>query len=117
LLPVIPPSKATRHYQNKAVVTVGIRLMKTRERFMGIGQVVTMPIFFASSAIYPLTIIPVWLHTAARLNPLTHEVDALRALMLRRAALSASARISGFWQGCSHCLRLLRRVSTGQMAT
>lgn len=53
---------------------------------MGIGQVVTMPIFFASSAIYPLTIIPVWLHTAARLNPLTYEVDALRPLMLRRAA-------------------------------
>ena len=28
--------------------------MKTRERFMGIGQVLTMPIFFASNAIYPI---------------------------------------------------------------
>ncbi|MFZ1992152.1 MAG: ABC transporter permease, partial [Alphaproteobacteria bacterium] len=30
-------------------------LVKTRERFMGIGQLLTMPIFFASNAIYPLS--------------------------------------------------------------
>ena len=29
-------------------------LVKSRERFMGIGQVLTMPLFFASNAIYPL---------------------------------------------------------------
>lgn len=29
-------------------------LVKTRERFMGIGQVLTMPLFFASNAIYPI---------------------------------------------------------------
>jgi len=58
-------------------------LVKTRERFMGIGQVVTMPIFFASNAIYPLRLMPPWLRAVARLNPLTYEVDALRALMLR----------------------------------
>jgi ABC-type multidrug transport system permease subunit len=32
--------------------------VKTRERFMGIGQVLTMPIFFASNAIYPLSLMP-----------------------------------------------------------
>ena len=58
-------------------------LVKTRERFMGIGQVITMPIFFASNAIYPLEIMPTWLRAVARLNPLSYEVDALRALMLR----------------------------------
>ncbi len=58
-------------------------LVKTRERFMGIGQIVTMPLFFASNAIYPLTIMPAWLRVVARLNPLTYEVDAVRALMLR----------------------------------
>jgi ABC-2 type transport system permease protein len=57
-------------------------LVKTRERFMGIGQVLTMPLFFASNAIYPLVIMPPWLQTIARANPLTYEVDALRALML-----------------------------------
>ncbi len=57
-------------------------LVKTRERFMGIGQVLTMPLFFASNAIYPLAIMPAWLHVVARVNPLSYEVDALRALMI-----------------------------------
>ena len=52
---------------------------------MGIGQVVTMPIFFASNAIYPLELMPPWLRDVARANPLTYEVDGLRALMLRDA--------------------------------
>jgi ABC-2 type transport system permease protein len=57
-------------------------LVKTRERFMGIGQVLTMPLFFASNAIYPVSIMPHGLQVIAHVNPLTYEVDALRALML-----------------------------------
>lgn len=57
-------------------------LVKTRERFMGIGQVLTMPLFFASNAIYPIMLMPAWLQVIARCNPLSYEVDALRALML-----------------------------------
>jgi ABC-2 type transport system permease protein len=57
-------------------------LVKTRERFMGIGQVLTMPLFFASNAIYPIAIMPAWLQIISQANPLTYEVDALRALML-----------------------------------
>jgi ABC-2 type transport system permease protein len=57
-------------------------LVKTRERFMGIGQVLTMPLFFASNAIYPLSMMPGWLQVVSRGNPLTYEVDALRAMML-----------------------------------
>jgi len=57
-------------------------IVKTRERFMGIGQVLTMPIFFASNAIYPLSLMPPWLRAVSHVNPLTYEVDALRALML-----------------------------------
>ena len=57
-------------------------IVKTRERFMGIGQVMTMPLFFASNAIYPIAIMPPWLKAIAHINPLTYEVDALRGLML-----------------------------------
>jgi ABC-2 type transport system permease protein len=57
-------------------------IVKTRERFMGIGQVLTMPIFFASNAIYPIDLMPGWLQVISSANPLTYEVDALRALML-----------------------------------
>ena len=58
-------------------------LVKTRERFMGIGQILTMPLFFASNAIYPISIMPSWLQAVSQVNPLTYETDALRALMLR----------------------------------
>ncbi len=61
-------------------------VVKTRERFMGIGQVLTMPLFFASNAIYPISLMPDWLKVIAHLNPLTYEVDALRALMLTGGA-------------------------------
>jgi ABC-2 type transport system permease protein len=57
-------------------------IVKTRERFMGIGQVLTMPIFFASNAIYPIDLMPPWLRALASANPLTYEVDGLRATML-----------------------------------
>ncbi len=57
-------------------------LVKTRDRFMGIGQLLTMPIFFASNAIYPIEIMPTWLRALSSANPLTYEVDGLRALML-----------------------------------
>jgi ABC-2 type transport system permease protein len=57
-------------------------IVKTRERFMGVGQVLTMPLFFASNAIYPTTIMPGWLKAISHLNPLTYVVDALRTSML-----------------------------------
>ena len=57
-------------------------IVKTRERFMGIGQVITLPLFFASNAIYPIAIMPQWLQVIATANPLSYMVDGLRALML-----------------------------------
>jgi ABC-2 type transport system permease protein len=41
-----------------------------------------MPLFFASNAIYPISIMPTVLRWIARGNPLTYQVDILRALML-----------------------------------
>ncbi len=61
-------------------------IVKTRERFMGIGQFLTMPIFFASNAIYPVSVMPGWLRAISRVNPLSYEVDGLRALMLSAGA-------------------------------
>ncbi|HUX90454.1 MAG TPA: ABC transporter permease [Gallionellaceae bacterium] len=58
-------------------------IVKTRERFMGIGQLLTMPMFFASNAIYPLDLMPGWLRVIAQINPLTYLIDALRGLMIK----------------------------------
>jgi ABC-2 type transport system permease protein len=55
---------------------------KTRERMMGIGQAIIMPLFFASSAIYPIDIMPTWLKVIAQINPLSYIVEAMRALLV-----------------------------------
>src|SRR5437762_8526873 len=65
-------------------------LLKTRDRVMGIGQVIVMPLFFASNAIYPISIMPGWLQVVAHINPLTYVVDGLRALMVTQVSGSTS---------------------------
>ena len=48
---------------------------------MGIGQVLTMPLFFANNSIYPIAIMPGWLQTISKVNPLIYKVVALHAMM------------------------------------
>jgi ABC-2 type transport system permease protein len=60
--------------------------VSSREPFKGIAQNLTMTLFFASSAIYPIDLMPNWLQVVANLNPLTYMVDALRALMVNGAS-------------------------------
>ena len=57
-------------------------LAGTRDRLMGFGQVLTMPLFFASNALYPIEIMPTWLQVVSHVNPLTYLVDALRGLLI-----------------------------------
>ncbi|MGV9383992.1 ABC transporter permease [Nonomuraea sp. NPDC003707] len=63
-----------------SVTIAGIVL--TRDRLMGIGQAITMPLFFASNALYPTTAMPDWLQYVSAVNPLSYQVDALRGLLL-----------------------------------
>ena len=60
--------------------------MLSRDRRMGIGQVITMPLFFASNALYPIDVMPTWLQVVSRINPLSYLVDALRGLLVGTAA-------------------------------
>jgi ABC-2 type transport system permease protein len=57
-------------------------LVRSRDRLMGIGQAITMPLFFASNALYPVDVMPGWLHALSVVNPLSYEVDALRAFLI-----------------------------------
>lgn len=57
-------------------------LVRSRDRLMGIGQAITMPLFFASNALYPVDVMPAWLRGLSTVNPLSYEVDALRALLI-----------------------------------
>ncbi|WP_262703375.1 MULTISPECIES: ABC transporter permease [Streptomyces] len=57
-------------------------IVLTRDRLMGIGQAITMPLFFGSNALYPVALMPGWLQAVSKANPLSYQVDALRGLLL-----------------------------------
>ena len=57
-------------------------LVRNRDRLMGIGQAITMPLFFASNALYPVDVMPPWLRWLSAVNPLSYEVNALRGLLI-----------------------------------
>jgi ABC-2 type transport system permease protein len=57
-------------------------LVRSRERVQGLGQLIMMPLFFASNALYPVSLMPDYVSALASLNPLSYMVDALRQLMI-----------------------------------
>ncbi len=63
-----------------SVTIAGVVL--SRERLMGIGQAITMPLFFGSNALYPVSLMPPWLQAISRFNPLSYQVEALRGLLI-----------------------------------
>jgi ABC-2 type transport system permease protein len=58
----------------------------SRDRLMGIGKAITMPLFFSSNALYPERLMPGWLQAVSKVNPLSYEVDALRGLLISSSA-------------------------------
>jgi ABC-2 type transport system permease protein len=86
-----------------------------RERLMGIGQAIMMPLFFASNALYPVSLMPGWLQAVSRVNPLSYEVDALRGLLVGTPAhltvdfaVLAGAVVGGILLAASLLERLAR---------
>jgi ABC-2 type transport system permease protein len=86
-----------------------------RDRLMGIGQMITMPLFFASSALYPIAVMPAWLKALSLVNPLTYEVDALRGLLINTHthlpldfAVLATALVAGIITASMLVARLAR---------
>ena len=55
--------------------------MQTLENFAGIINVVLFPMLFLSGALYPARELPLVLHIAARVNPVTYAVDLMRGAM------------------------------------
>lgn len=56
--------------------------------FQGINNFLVMPLFFLSSALYPLENIPQALKIITTINPVTYMVDALRALLTNQSHFS-----------------------------
>jgi len=53
--------------------------------FQGINNFLIFPLFFLSSALYPLTNVPDWLRILSEINPLSYAVDGLRYTMIHQS--------------------------------
>jgi ABC-2 type transport system permease protein len=72
-------------------VMVAVRI-KQIQSFMGVMQMVVMPMFFLSGALYPVSGLPAWLAVLNRIDPLTYAVDPMRRLVFAHLNVSAAAR-------------------------
>jgi ABC-2 type transport system permease protein len=52
--------------------------IKQIQAFMALTQMLVMPLFFLSGALYPLSGLPAWLSVLTRFDPLTYIVDPMR---------------------------------------
>ena len=88
-------------------------LVRNRDRLMGIGQAITMPLFFASNALYPVEAMPQWLRWLSAINPLSYEVNALRGLLIgtpTNAVLDIAVLVVAAVLGVVTAAALLRRL-------
>jgi ABC-2 type transport system permease protein len=70
---------------------VAVRI-KTMQAFMGVMQMIIMPMFFISGALFPVANLPGWLAVLNRIDPLTYAVDPMRRLVFNHLDISAAAR-------------------------
>jgi ABC-2 type transport system permease protein len=68
--------------------------MKSMPAFMGVVQLLIMPLFFLSGAMFPLGNLPAWLSVLTKLNPLTYAIDPMRRLVLEAAGVPEEVRAS-----------------------
>ena len=72
-------------------VMIAVRI-KQMQSFMGVMQMVVMPMFFISGALFPASGLPGWLTVLNRLDPLTYAVDPMRRLVFNHLTISPAAR-------------------------
>jgi ABC-2 type transport system permease protein len=72
-------------------VMVAVRI-KQMQAFMGVMQMIVMPMFFISGALFPVSGLPGWLAVLNRIDPLTYAVDPMRRLVFSHLDISAAAR-------------------------
>lgn len=64
-----------------ALTALGVMVaarIRSIQSFMALNQMIVMPMFFLSGALFPLSNLPSWLTVLTRLNPLTYAVDPMR---------------------------------------
>jgi ABC-2 type transport system permease protein len=72
-------------------VMVAARI-KQMQSFVGLMQMIVLPMFFISGALFPVANLPGWLAVLNRIDPLTYAVDPMRRLVFSHLDISESAR-------------------------
>ena len=72
-------------------VMLAVRI-KQIQSFMAITQMLLMPMFFISGALFPLAGLPVWLTILNRVDPVTYAVDPIRHTVFAHLQISDAAR-------------------------
>jgi ABC-2 type transport system permease protein len=72
-------------------VMVAARI-KQMQSFVGLMQMIVLPMFFISGALFPVSNLPGWLAVLNRIDPLTYAVDPMRRLVFSHLDISESAR-------------------------
>jgi ABC-2 type transport system permease protein len=68
--------------------------IKQMQAFMALTQMLVMPLFFLSGALYPLNGLPAWLTVLTRFDPLTYIVSPMRHAVF--SSLKVSPRAAAF---------------------
>ncbi|HEX3588701.1 MAG TPA: ABC transporter permease [Pseudonocardiaceae bacterium] len=71
------------------VIAVRIKQMQS---FMAINQMIVMPLYFISGALFPVANLPAWLAVLNRIDPLTYAVDPIRHVVFAQLHISPAAR-------------------------
>jgi ABC-2 type transport system permease protein len=72
-------------------VMIAIRIQQM-QAFFGVMQMIVMPMFFISGALFPVSGLPGWLTVLNRIDPLTYAVDPMRRLVFDHIRVSPAAR-------------------------
>ena len=78
-----------------ALTAFGVMLavrIKQMQSFMAITQMLIMPMFFISAALFPVTGLPTWLTILNRVDPITYAVDPIRRAVFAHLDISQAAR-------------------------
>jgi ABC-2 type transport system permease protein len=67
---------------------------KRSETVSAIGFVITFPLLFMSTSLFPQQFLPTWMQTVSNLNPITYNVNAIRDLAL--GGVTSTALLSAY---------------------
>ena len=62
------------------------------QAYMALNQMLLMPLFFLSGALFPLHGLPTWLHVLTRIDPITYAVDPVRRAVFAHLNVPASTQ-------------------------